>query len=442
MDDTQLTEIAQRKFERPGWFFFPGSIALILIGLGFQSYGVGTSLEEFTEAHKDIPIAFDSYLVLQFVGYFLAIILFPITLRHDPRELTSLTAQGGRVFPGPRKTMVATVLLAALAFSPGAGPFILITAISLAARPFSKWTWFAACAYLLSFTADLFISWSPATSENLWDKDLWYILGFLTTPILIILPSIFIGLHRGRSRMEWWHLVQEAQVSSERVEQQRRLAQREERTRIARDMHDSLSHRLSLIAVHSGALAFRDNLDTTSVRQTATTIRDQAEAAVEDLRTVLSALQEDGSHDQDPRVPLEELVQQARIAGDTIVLDIDSTLDPSELDTLGVHAMHRVVQECLTNARKHAPRQTVTIKAGRKREQREWMWLQISNPIPIDNVASQANFGADTAQMGLAGLAERVKLSGGTFAAGPRSGLFVVDVELPVAASKKKMANE
>ena len=164
--------------------------------------------------------------------------------------------------------------------------------------------------------------------------------------------------------------VQEAQVSSERVEQQRRLAQREERTRIARDMHDSLSHRLSLIAVHSGALAFRDNLDTTSIRQTATTIRDQAEAAVEDLRTALSALQEDGSHDQDPRVPLEELVQQARIAGDTIVLDIDSTLDPSELDTLGVHAMHRVVQECLTNARKHAPRQTVTIKAGRKREQR------------------------------------------------------------------------
>ena len=66
------------------------------------------------------------------------------------------------------------------------------------------------------------------------------------------------------------------------------------------------------------------------------------------------------------------------------------------------------------------------------------MWLQISNPIPIDNVASQANFGADTAQMGLAGLAERVKLSGGTFAAGPRSGLFVVDVELPVAASKRK----
>ena len=78
MDDTQLTEIAQRKFERPGWFFFPGSIALILIGLGFQVYGVGASLEEFTEAHKDIPIAFDSYLVLQFVGYFLAIILFPL----------------------------------------------------------------------------------------------------------------------------------------------------------------------------------------------------------------------------------------------------------------------------------------------------------------------------------------------------------------------------
>ncbi|MCX2163662.1 hypothetical protein [Corynebacterium auriscanis] len=66
-----------------------------------------------------------------------------------------------------------------MAFSAGAAPFIFVAAISLAARPLSKWTWMATGAFFVSASADLYLSWSPATSESLLDEDLWYILGYL-----------------------------------------------------------------------------------------------------------------------------------------------------------------------------------------------------------------------------------------------------------------------
>ena len=437
MHRMELTDVARQKFIRPKWMFFLFSLGLILIGLMFQVWGTGTTLEEFTTAHRDVPVGYSCYMVAQFVAFFVAIIIFPIALRHDPRELTQSNSKHHQVFAGPRWTMIANVVLAALAFSPGASFFILAAAISLAARPLSKWTWMAAGAFFISASADLYLSWSPATSESLLDENFWYILGYLCAPFFVLLPAVLIGLHRGRTRTEWWHLVEEARLSSEHVDQQRRLAQREERTRIARDMHDSLSHRLSLIAVHSGALAFRDNLDATSVRQTATTIREQAEAAVEELRTVLTALHEDGPQDVDPRLDLEQLVEQARAAGNSIALDISDAPDPSELDTLATHALHRVVQECLTNARKHAPGQTVSITAQRRSDRGQWFWLQLSNPLPLKNSADRAAFRSDSAQLGLTGLAERVKLSGGSFEARVDAGQFTVEVRLPLASDKK-----
>ncbi|OFT89279.1 MULTISPECIES: sensor histidine kinase [Corynebacterium] len=437
MHRVEMIDVARQKFVRPKWTYFLFSTGLILIGLILQMWGTGEVLDEFTNAHRDVPIGYGFYMVAQFMAFIAAVIVFPIALRHDPRELTQPHTDPQRVFAGPRWAMIANVVLAALAFSSGAAPFIFAAAISLAARPLSKWTWMAAGAFFVSASADLYLSWSPATSESLLDKDLWYILGYLCAPLLVLSPAVFIGLHRGRARTEWWHLMEEARFSSEHIDQQRHLAQREERTRIARDMHDSLSHRLSLIAVHSGALAFRDNLDATSVRQTATTIREQAEAAVEELKTVLTALHEDGPQDVDPRLDLEQLVEQARAAGNSIALDISDAPDPSELDTLATHALHRVVQECLTNARKHAPGQTVSITARRRSDHGQWFFLQLSNPLPLNNSANRASFLSDSAHLGLTGLAERVKLSGGSFETRVNAGQFTVEVRLPLASDKK-----
>lgn len=435
-NEKDLIDLARQEFKRPRWLIPVTTVVLFVVGfLLLATFGADT-LERFeTRGSEDQPAS--SLQVLQitgwFVGWLVAPIAFPFSLQHDPRELTSKAG-----FVGPRRAMIATIIVCSTAMSAGSLPFTMVTLTSLMARKLSAWTWAALAALVVTGYADIFLSGPFVTHEQFSDNSFFYWVGYFAGPIILLLPAAFIGLYRGRARADRWRLVQEAHLSSEQLNQQRLLARREERTRIARDMHDSLSHRLSLIAVHSGALAFRDNLDAASVRTTANTIRDQAQAAVEDLRTVLSALREGDELDEDPQLPLEALVEQARAAGDTIQLDVEGMPEISELDTLGVHAMHRVVQECLTNARKHAPGQTVTIQATRRKDRGQWLVLRVTNPIPVGVATSVAKLTEDSAQVGLTGLAERVKLTGGTFKSGPDAGLFVVEVSLPLASNKKK----
>lgn len=433
----RLTELARQEFRRPRWLIPVVTVVLFVVGFFFLLVA-GVDTVDSTKAREaqgaQNP---SSYLQLQIaswiIGWIVAPIAFPFALKHDPRELTEKDG-----FAGPPKAMIATVIVCATAMSAGSLPLIVVTLASLMARKFSAWTWAALVALMTSGYADIFLTSPFFSAGGFSDEPLLYWVGYFSSPLVLLLPGVFVGLYRGRARADRWRLIQEAHLSSEQLNQQRQLARREERTRIARDMHDSLSHRLSLIAVHSGALAFRDNLDAASVRTTANTIRDQAQAAVEDLRTVLSALREADELDEDPQLPLEALVEQARAAGDTIQLDVEGMPEISELDTLGVHAMHRVVQECLTNARKHAPGQTVTIQATRRKDRGQWLVLRVTNPIPVGVATSVAKLTEDSAQVGLTGLAERVKLTGGTFKSGPDAGLFVVEVSLPLASNKKK----
>lgn len=116
-----------------------------------------------------------------------------------------------------------------------------------------------------------------------------------------------------------------------------------ERDRIARDMHDSISHRLSLISVHSGALAFRD-LSPEKVKEVASTIQRESEAAVQDLRVVLQTLRGDTVS---PRTSVDELVAVARGAGQYLTYHNYSV---QSLTADRTHALTRAIQEGLTNA--------------------------------------------------------------------------------------------
>ena len=139
-------------------------------------------------------------------------------------------------------------------------------------------------------------------------------------------------------------------------------ARQEERENIARDMHDTLSHRLSLVAIHAGALSYPREGVPAEFTDAARTIRAEAQNAVEDLRTVLSALREDLS--QDPRTTLEELVASAQQAGAEVTVTYADGASPdvfAGLSTMAQHAVHRAVQEGLTNARKHAAGQPLSL---------------------------------------------------------------------------------
>ncbi|TDC70879.1 histidine kinase [Actinomadura sp. GC306] len=212
-----------------------------------------------------------------------------------------------------------------------------------------------------------------------------------------------------------------------RVEEARLL----ERERIAREMHDVLAHRISLLAVHAGALEFRPDMPDDQ-REAAGVIRRSAYEAMEDLREVIGVLRDDaeGGEGADPRRPqptladVSGLVQESRRAGGRITLEQDIP-DPEDVPSrVGRHA-YRIVQEGLTNARKHAPgaRVEVRLAAGADLE------IEIVNALPRDRPAlAMPGSGA-----GLVGLAERVALLGGTLEHGRTGdGRFRLRARLPL----------
>ena len=202
-----------------------------------------------------------------------------------------------------------------------------------------------------------------------------------------------------------------------------------ERTRIAREMHDVLAHRISLVSMHAGALTYRDDLPREQQVAVARTIEDNAQLAMSDLRTVLGVLRSDAAAEGMPEPPqpgtedLPALVAEAEVAGMRVLLDNQLTQAPPA--TTG-RTLYRIVQECLTNARKHAPAcsVTVSIEGGPG----EGVEVVVSNPLPVGAASPERLRG-----LGLLGLDERVALLGGSLDHGETGGRFVVRASLPWA---------
>ena len=185
----------------------------------------------------------------------------------------------------------------------------------------------------------------------------------------------------------------------------------EERAALARDMHDSVSHHLASIAMHAGAMAYREDLDPATLRKTARTVRDAAQHANRELREVLVALRTADDHAADDAAPLasvptlQEAVDRARAGGQEVSLELDG-LDLAELEQLGrgtVVALARILGEALTNAAKHAPGAPVTALLARRAEQ---VTLTVENPLTGE--AQPLSTGH-----GLIGVEERARLLGG-----------------------------
>ena len=203
-----------------------------------------------------------------------------------------------------------------------------------------------------------------------------------------------------------------------------------ERTRIAREMHDVLAHRISLLALHAGGLEVRPDLPPGEVKATATLMRSTARQALEELRSVIGVLREEVGASapavrQPTLVDIGRLVDETRRAGAHI--DFDMEVDHAETvpATLGRDA-YRVVQEALTNIGKHAPgaaaRVHVTGAPG------QGLHVSVRNPSSAGAVPGPVLPGSGA---GLLGLQERVQLSGGTLVHGPDgSGDFIVEAEL------------
>ena len=202
-----------------------------------------------------------------------------------------------------------------------------------------------------------------------------------------------------------------------------------ERRRIAREMHDVLGHRLSLLSVHAGALEFHPGAPADEIAEAAGVIRESAKAALEELRDVIGVLREDGSEalTQPPQPTLGDLaalVEDSRAAGMRITARIDLA-DATAPSALGRTA-YRIAQEGLTNARKHAPGAAVTLTVHAPDGQLE---VEVRSLAAVAVGARSSLPGAGT---GLIGLAERVSLAGGQLEHGiDPDGAFVLRAHLP-----------
>jgi len=208
-------------------------------------------------------------------------------------------------------------------------------------------------------------------------------------------------------------------------------AREAERRRIAREMHDVLAHRLSLLSVHAGALEFHPDAPPGDIAEAAAVIRTSAAAALADLRQVITVLREDSPAVGGPPQPgfgqLEDLLEESRAAGMIVDAHVVLPGDAQLPETAG-RTVYRVVQEGLTNARKHAPGApvTVTVTTDGVAVLAEVVSRQVavlSEPVPAVPAGATA---------GLIGLAERVALAGGRLEHGPDAiGDFILRATFP-----------
>ncbi|MFI0214685.1 sensor histidine kinase [Streptomyces lydicus] len=229
-------------------------------------------------------------------------------------------------------------------------------------------------------------------------------------------------LVRGRTG---WQLAARMEREARAVAERTRLR---ERTRIAGDMHDSLGHDLALIALRAGALELAPELSAER-RAAAGELRAAAGSATERLAEIIGVLRTDD--EGAPRLPAGEsvprLVERARASGMTVTLEQPDDAAGDGLPAMTGHALHRVVQESLTNAAKHAPGAAVRVRITREAEE---LAVTVTHPArPAGPAPAPVSGGS-----GLVGLDERVRLAGGALRAGPApDGGFTVSARLPTS---------
>ncbi|MET9761496.1 histidine kinase [Streptomyces sp. NPDC006372] len=278
-------------------------------------------------------------------------------------------------------------------------PLLLVALFDLAAHRRVRWA--VGCA-AVALGANLLIP--PAVS-------VWTPRQYGST--LFVLLALVSGLWAGNRRRLLKALGD--QVEHLRVERELReeAARAAERSRIAAEMHDVLAHRLSLIALHTGVLATRKEQLPAPVVERLALLRTTSTEALADLRDVLGALRDPGSESAESAPgpvlrDVDELVEQARAAGQQAGLRVDGRAEQAP----AAHrlAVYRLVQEALTNARKHAGGAPVRIHLS---------YGPPATTVEITNAPGSPSAHAVTSGFGLVGLRERVTALGGHLHAGP-----------------------
>ncbi|WP_369218138.1 sensor histidine kinase, partial [Streptomyces flavofungini] len=280
-------------------------------------------------------------------------------------------------------------------------------------------------------------------------------------------PPVLLGLYVGARRrlMESLReraddLERELQLLAERAEERAEWARSEERTRIAREMHDVVAHRVSLMVVHAAALQAVARKDPEKAVRNAALVGDMGRQALTELREMLGVLRAGDGGTKNARaakpaepVPLaavghaaavaasravdedgpslaelDELVGQSRAAGMAVELSVEGESRDYAADV--EQTAYRVVQEALTNVHKHAAGAKTYVRLAHRGAE---IAMQVENEPPPEADAT-ADARLPSGGNGLVGMEERVTGLGGVFVSGPTDGGgFRVSAVLPAA---------
>ncbi|MGA4841433.1 sensor histidine kinase [Streptomyces sp. G45] len=321
------------------------------------------------------------------------------------------------------------------------------------------------------------------TSQDMASGDLRIGEGFIpfiaiSTSLGVTAPPVLLGLYVGARRrlMESLReradsLERELQLLAERAEERAEWARGEERTRIARDMHDVVAHRVSLMVVHAAALQAVARKDPEKAVKNAALVGDMGRQALTELREMLGVLRAGESAARPAPAPvvvplaavgaaaaqaasrvedaggvsgageaeavegpclaeLDELVDQSRAAGMAVDLSVEGEARAYAADV--EETAFRVVQEALTNVHKHAAGAKTYVRLAHRGEE---IAMQVENGPPPESGPADARL--PSGGNGLVGMKERVTALGGVFVSGPTdAGGFRVSAVLPAGAGR------
>jgi signal transduction histidine kinase len=244
---------------------------------------------------------------------------------------------------------------------------------------------------------------------------------------VLVWGGAWLAGDRARLRHERMAELEQRALRAERdAQRERRLAAAEERTRIARDLHDSAGHAINVILVHAGLGRLRAELDA-GARETFGTIEDVARQTVADIDQLVAALREDAAEpDVEPPpglAALDTLLQRHRAAG----IDVTTTVhgDRSALPPSVDRGAYRILQEALTNTARHGDgRAEIDIAFGPRA-----LEMTVINAVGTNGAARQSGGGH-----GLIGMRERAALLGGSLDTTLQDGRFRLHARLPLAS--------
>ncbi|WP_411130308.1 sensor histidine kinase [Streptomyces sp. x-19] len=308
--------------------------------------------------------------------------------------------------------MSAVVLVAhVLCYAPGALAVMIYTLAGLYRRPAQL-----VAVGLSSLAAELAADELAGAGQ-----DLVHAVPFVAAPLMM---GLYVATrHRLFTTMQ----ERAAALESRQVLLEAR-AKAEERNRIARELHDVVGHRVSHVVLAAGALQVGAGRGTDWVREEAEHIRSAGVQALVELRDILGVLT-DSEHGTAPLEPTPSTAELDTLVADCRRLGMDITLDRrGSLEVLPAAvqlAVYRVLQESFTNALRHSPGAAVTAEVS---DDGRAVRILVTNGVATESPAHNL----PSAGHGLLGLAERLRLLGGTFEAGPqRDGGFRVRAGIP-----------